>query len=120
MNGPRPLAKRSTSWRSAVGAAGEKHVGQAGRRHCSKGIAVAAGILGGDQPLLAGDPHDDRAPFLHERRGEGRVVLAGAQVAAHSKLVVQAVGRRGRAAQLAFHFVDGVGVEQLAELLLPE
>jgi hypothetical protein len=39
-------------------AAFEEDLGQPSRRHHAEGVAVAAGIFGRDQPLLAGKPHE--------------------------------------------------------------
>ena len=62
----------------------------------------------------------DRAPLGEQRRGELAVVFAGPQVAADPQLVVQLVGARRRSAQLPLDVLDGVTVEQVAQLLLPE
>ena len=71
----------------------EERVGQPRRRHRTEGVAVAPGVLGGDQAVLAGHAHGDRAPLGQERLGERLVVGAGQQVAAAEQEVVQLVGR---------------------------
>jgi hypothetical protein len=42
----------------------EKRIGEAARGHRAHRVAVTARVLGGDQPLLAGDPHAHRATLL--------------------------------------------------------
>ena len=103
-----------------VRAALEERLGQAAGRHHAERVAVAAGILGGDQPLLAGDPGSERAPLGEQDRGLALVVLAGAQVAAAAEDVVQLVGVARVAAKLPLDLGERVGVDQLAQLLLPE
>src|SRR5581483_675688 len=58
-----------------VGTALEEDVRQARRRHRAERVAIAARILGRDQPRLAGDAHDDGAALGEQRRGETLVVL---------------------------------------------
>ena len=78
----------------------EERLGQPARRHGAERVAVAARVLGGDQPLAR--PRCGRgaraARAAASRRA--RVVLALAQVAAQAQQVVQLVGvpRRRRAA----------------------
>ena len=120
VNGPRLLAKRSRSWRSESGAALEERLRQPARRHHAERVAVAAGVLGRDQPLLAGDPGRERAPLGEQDRGLRLVVLACAQVAAAAEDVVQLVGIARIAGQLPLDLGERIGVDQLAQLLLAE
>ena len=50
---------------------GEEGVGQTGRRRHPEPVAVAAGVLAGDQPVLAGDPHPD-GPAVGQQLGRRR------------------------------------------------
>jgi hypothetical protein len=70
--------------------------------------------------LLAREAHEQRAPFAQQRLGEALVVLARALVAAHAQLVVQLVGVARAAAELCLDLLERLGVEQVAQLLLPE
>ena len=103
-----------------LGAALEEHVGETGRRHHPERVAIAAGVLGGDQPLLTCDAHDEGAPLLEQRCGECDVVLLCAEVTSEAQLVVQLVGGPRLAPQLPLDLVDRVAVEQVAQFLLPE
>ena len=75
-----------------VGAAGEEGLGQPARRHRPERIAVAAGILCGDQALLARVANGESAALGEQDRGLALVVLAGAEVAAAAEHVVELVG----------------------------
>ena len=55
VNGPRPRAYRASSERRGSSVRSRNASGQAARRHRAERVAVPARILGGDQPLLAGD-----------------------------------------------------------------
>ena len=59
-------------------AAFEKRIGQPRRRHRAERVAVAARILGRDQPLVAGEANEQRATLREQRLGERRVVFAAA------------------------------------------
>jgi hypothetical protein len=98
----------------------EERVRKAGRRHGAEPVPVPARVLGRDQPVLAGEADDDGTPVGEQRCRERRFVLAGSQVAAHAQLVVQLVGRLGIAAQLPLDLLHGVGIEEVAKLLLAE
>ena len=121
VNGPRPRAKRSTSWRQGLRAALEEDVGQPARRHRAERVAVAARVLGGDQPLLARDPDPDGAPLGDERLRERRVVARPARRSPRRRSrSCSSSGRPGRPAQLRLDVGERVRVEQVAQLLLAE
>ena len=103
-----------------LGAALEEDVGQPAGRHHADRVAVAARVFGRDQPLFAGDANEQRTPLAQQRLREALVVLALAQVAAQAQLVVQLVGVARGAAQLRLDLLERSGVEQVAQLLLPE
>src|SRR6266851_561103 len=103
-----------------LGPALEEDLRQTTRRHHADGIAIAARILSGDQPLLAGEAHEQRTTLAQERLCKALVVFAFAQVSAQAKLVVQLVGVARVAAQLRLDLLDCVRIEQVAELFLPE
>ena len=84
--------------RSDSGPPSRNDIGQAGRRHHAERVAVAARVLDGDQPLVAGDAHAHRAPLRLEDRRVRLVELADAQVAAQPQQVVQMIGVRRDAA----------------------
>ena len=94
----RPASLREAKHELAqrIGAALEERVRQARRRHRTERVAIAARVLGRDQPLFACDAHQHGAALGEQRRGELAVVLAGAKVAADPQLVVQLVGARRR------------------------
>ena len=117
---PTALCEAEDELSQRIRATLEEGVRQPRGRHRAERVAVAARVLRGDQPLLAGDPHDDGAALVEQRRGERRLVLAGTQVAADPQLVVELVGRLRVALQLTLHLLDRVGVEQVAQLLLAE
>ena len=98
----------------------EIDIGQARRRHDTERIAIAAGVLGGDQALLAGDPHPQRAPLGFEHGSLRLVELADAEIPPQPQQIVQLVGIPRVAAQLRLHLLDCVRVKQLAQLLLPQ
>ena len=120
MNGPRLFAKRSRSWRSESGPPSRKASGSPPGGIDAERVAVAAGVLGRDQPLLAGDPRRQRAALGEQDRGLRLVVLAGAQVAAAAEDVVQLVGIARIAGQLPLDLGERIGIDQLAQLLLAE
>ena len=98
----------------------EIDIGQARRRHDTERIAVAAGVLRGDQALLARDPHPQRPPLGFEHGSLRLVELADAEIPPQPQQIVQLVGIPRVAAQLRLHLLDRVRVEQLAQLLLPQ
>ena len=120
VNGPRPLREAEHELPERVGAALEEHLGQPARRHRAERVAVAAGVLGRDQPLLARDAKHEGTALGEQRPGKRRVVLPDPAVAADAQLVVELVGRSGLAAKLPLDLVDRVGVEQVAQLLAAE
>jgi hypothetical protein len=98
----------------------EEHLGQAAGRHRADGVAIAAGVLGSDQPPLAGDADVHGATLGQERLGQVLRILVLAQIAAAAEQIVQLVGRAGLAAQPALDFLERAGIDQVAQLLLPE
>src|SRR5205085_303648 len=98
----------------------EERLRQPAGWHDAEGVAVAAGILGGDQPARAADADRERPPLRDEDRREGLVVLARPQVAAQAQEIVQLVRVPRRAHELGLHLLDRVAVEQVAQLLLAE
>ncbi len=117
-----------------IGYVGQERLRQPARRRSTDRVAVQAGLVSGDQPLLAADPHLDRPPLapqpLDQRVGvdareHALGDLAARQVAEPAQHVVQAVAvgrpRHLRAAlQVLLHARERVRVDQLAQLLLPE
>jgi hypothetical protein len=85
-----------------------------------------------DQAVGAGDPHADRAALLGERVDPGRGVAPGArrdllegEITDISQEVVQIVGVAslaigGEALKLELERVEGVGIDELAQLLAAE
>ena len=104
---------------------------QPSRRYRAEGIAVQAGVLGGDPALLAADPHPHRAPALLElaedaagRHGieAARLGVVLGQIADRSQHVVEAVGVGGaralaRPLQVGLDLRECARVDQLAQLL---
>ena len=99
----------------------EEHLGQAARRHDAERVAVAARVLDGDQPLLAGEA----------RRAERAAARAAAQRAPSSYSPTRRSPRRrsrswsssasrGTRQSSRLHLLERVGVEQLPQLLLAE
>ena len=70
VNGPWVRAHRPSSVPRGSSTGLEEGVGQAGRRLDAEGVAVAAGVLGGDEPALAGDPDLDRPAVAEQVGGE--------------------------------------------------
>ncbi len=68
---PRPPVDELAQRRLGIGRL-EERVGQARRRHDAERVAIAPGVLGGDQPLLAGDVDANGAP---RRRAAARPAL---------------------------------------------
>ncbi len=97
----------------------EEGGGHAAGRHRAERVAVAAGVLGGDQALLAADPQAQSAAIGQERlrgiRGvtrQPRAELGVGEVADPAQQVVQGVGAAAAlAAELLLHLLDGVGVQ---------
>ncbi len=118
----RPSALREAKHELAqrVGPALEEGLGQPAGRHHAERVAVAARVLGGEQPRLACEPDLERPSLGDEHRRERLVVLAGAKVAATAQHVVQLVGVARAAAELRLHVGERIRVDQLAQLLLPQ
>ena len=55
------LGKAKDELPKRLGASLEERLGQAARRHHPERVAITAGVVGGDQPLLTGDPHEQRS-----------------------------------------------------------
>ena len=98
----------------------EERLGQPAGRHGAKRIAVPAGVLGGDEALLARDPQRDRTALVEQRRGERGIELAGPQVSTQPQDVVQLVRVARLAAELRLDLLERAGIDQLAQLLLAE
>ena len=101
-------------------AALQEHLRQAAGRDHAERVAVAAGVLGGDQPILGADARSVRAALGFEHRGVGFVELAGTEVAAQAKQVVQFVGVARLWTKRALDLGHGVGIEEVAQLLLAQ
>src|SRR5918996_373456 len=115
-----PPGRAAQDGAQRVVAALEEGVGETRGRHGADGVAVAPGVLGGDEALLAADPDADGAPLVLERGGELVVELARRQVAAAEEQVVELVGRTRATAQLLLDLLERRRVEEVAQLLLPE
>src|SRR6185312_15960490 len=98
----------------------EEGIRQARGRHCADGVAVAAGVLGGDQARLTSDANLNGSALGLQRLRQGGVVLAGTKVAPAEEEIVKLVGALRRPAQLFLDLLDGGRVDEVAELLLPE
>ena len=66
----------------------EEDLREAARGHHAEGVSVTAGVLRRNQPLLAREAHEQRAPLAQQRLREAFVVFAGAQIATQAQLVV--------------------------------
>ena len=104
----------------------EEGRGHATGRHRAERVAVAAGVLGRDQAILAADPQAQRAPLAsssprrpQRRRPASRSPSsASREVADPAQQVVQGVRPAAAlAAELQLDLLDGVGVEQVAQLV---
>ena len=98
----------------------EERRGKTTGRHCPERVPVAPGVLGRDEHVLSPDPHFDGAPLAQERLSQLGLVLAPPQVPGTPELVVELVGAAGVAQQLPFDLLHGVGIEQVAQFLLPQ
>ena len=103
-----------------VGHGLEERLRQAAGRHHAERVAEQPGVLDRDQPLLAGDPHPQRAPLGLEHGRVRRVDLVVAEIAAAPEQVVQLVGRARVARELRLDLGERLRIEQVAQLLLPE
>ena len=102
VNGPRRRASGASEAREGVARPVGERGGDAARRHRRRRVAEAAGVLDGDQPLLAGDAHMQRPALGDEplgrtprRRRDRRARRA--QVAGPAQQVVDAVRAVARA-----------------------
>ncbi len=117
-----------------VGDVHKEGLGQTAGGHRPERIAIQAGLVGGDVALLSANAQADGAPFALEL-GEQRSgvdplehtlgQLGGGEVAHMTQNVMQTVPARGprhlRAVlEVVFDPTQGVGVDQLAQLLLAE
>ena len=114
-------------------AGGEEDFGEAGRERSAECVAIAAGVFDGDEAGFAGDSNADGAARVGEigdrgcdrgRRGT-RGDFGFGEVAVFEEEVVDAVGVAGLIVGLerleaAFDFVDGVLVEEFAEVGVAE
>ena len=118
----RPARAREAAEQHAerIGHGLEERLRQAAGRHHAERVAEQARVLDRDQPLLARDPHAQRAPLRLEHRGVGRVDLVVAEIAAPAQQIVQLVGRARIAGELRLDLGQRVRVEQVAQLLLAE
>ena len=112
----------------------EERGGETERQADTERVAIAARILGGDETPLAGDPDVEdaaladklRDPVVHRRGfGASRADLVRGQIAETKEHLVDAVGvTRGPLAnevlQRELEIGDGILVEELAKLHLPE
>ena len=104
----------------------EEDVGQPGGKADAQRVAVAAGVLGGDEALLAGDAHDDGPALGDEGVGEvvrrARGQLLTRQVAEAAQQVVGGVGVAGpppfvEILEVGLEVGQRLGLDQLAQLL---
>ena len=134
MEGPVAARVAGDERAQGVGHRLEERVGHAARRHRAQRVAVAAGVLGGDQAALAREVDPDGAPLAHQGLGDlGRAPrlgkaggdLVGRQVADAAQQVVEAV-RPPRPRPLRQPLEVGLdrgqrpGVDQVAQLLLAQ
>ena len=98
----------------------EEDLRQPARRHRADSVAVAPGVLGGDQTVLPRHPDAHRPPLLQQRLREILGVLACAEIAAPAQEIVQLIGGASFAAELLLHLRERAGVDQVAQLLLAE
>ena len=120
MNGPRDRAKRATSVAQRLVAALQEGVGQPGGRHRAERVAVAARVLGGDQPLLAGHPDEHRSPLAYK---SGLQALCRIRQVANllvfvARRAIRPVCADRRATGL--DLLERARVDQVAQLLLAE
>ena len=114
-------------------AGGEEDFGEAGRERSAESVAVAAGVFDGDEAGFAGDSNANGAACIGEigdggcdrGRGGARGDFRFGEVAVFEEQVVDAIGVAGLIVGLerleaAFDFVDGVLVEEFAEIGVAE
>ena len=122
---PAPAREARDQRAQRVGHGLEEGRGHAAGRHGAERVAVAAGVLGGDQPVLAADAHAQRAAVGQQLRaasprvaGQPRRELGLGEVADPPQQVVQRVGAAAAlAAELVLDLLERVGVEQVAQLV---
>src|SRR6185436_1078034 len=101
---------------------------ESGRKRRAEGVAVARRVLDGDEALLARDLHFEDAPLLEQvLHVDGRACrdLVRAQIAEAEQEVVDRIGGARLVAlvevlQLELRLLEGLGIEQLAQLRLAE
>ena len=98
----------------------EEGVGQTRWRHDAEPVAVATGVLGRDQALLAGDVNANGAPRLEQRLRERYIIFLKSQISPTQKNKVQVICITRLSAQLSLDIRNGVRVEQVAQLLLAQ
>ena len=110
----------------------EDAVGEPGRRHDAESVAVSSRVGDGDVAMLAGDADPGDAalrvqPFEPRSHGLGRPLgeLVLAEIADAAEEVLELVGAPraiavGAAGELLFQLGEDLGVDQVAELRLPE
>ena len=127
-------AKRRSRLSMGVGHVPEEHVRQAAGRHDAEGVAVQPGVLGRDPALLAAEADAHGAALVLEPAqpgaGLGRRLralrrLVRGQVADAPQDVVQRVGvprpqLLGAVLQVVLHLLQRAGVDEVAQLLLPQ
>ena len=86
------IARTARAAAQRVGHRVEKCLGEPARRHHAERIAEEPGVLAGDQPLLACDPHPESAPLRLEHSRVRRVELVVAEIATSPEQVVELVG----------------------------
>ena len=98
----------------------QEGLGQAAGWHRPQRVPVPPGVLGRDEPLLAGDANRDCSALLEQRLSERRVVLTGTQVTAKPEHVVQLVWVPRATAKLLLDLLECPRIDELAQLLLAE
>ena len=111
----------------------EQRSRQARRQRNAQPIAITRGIFGGNQALFAGDAQLQQSPRANQPVDLIRATLAkpraapvfARKIAQPQAEIVNAVGRARaiilrKALRRLFHFGDGVGIEQLAQIGLAQ
>ena len=96
-NGPRPFRVAKHELAERVWVASRKASGSPPGGHRAEAVAIAAGIFGGDQALLARDPDEGATALGEARRRERRIELAGAAAAASQRSWSWSSSRRSSA-----------------------
>ncbi len=114
-------------------AGGKEDFGEARRKRSAESVAVSAGVFDGDEARFAGDSNANGAACIGEigdcrgdrGRGGARCDFKFGEVAVFEQQVVDAVGVAGLVVGLerleaAFDFIDGILVEEFAEVGVAE